>query len=166
MKRARVVWTVPLLLAIHNAEEAVTFPRYLAQVRGHEPLLMRGFGGSADQQTLYAALLIVTMVPILVSVWSWISPQSRKAFWFVLLIQATLFLNVFAHLASAIAIFRGYGPGLLTAVAVNLPFSIYLFRRGRKENWLSRGETLWLIPAALIMHGPGLIAAFALAKAF
>lgn len=166
MTRAAAVWAVPALLALHNAEEAVTFPRYLPQVRGHDPVFMRGFGGSGSYDTLYVALLIVTIVPILVSVWSRVRPQSRAAFWWVMVMQATVFLNVFAHIASAIAIFHGYGPGLLTALAINLPFSIYLFRRARAEKWLSRREAVWLIPAAILVHGPGLIAAFAVAKAF
>lgn len=166
MTRASAVWAVPFLLAAHNAEEALTFPRYLDEVREHAPVLMRGFAESADSRKLFIALSIVTLVPLLVSTWSWMRPNSRAAFWLVMLIQATVFLNVFAHITSALAIFHGYGPGLLTALAVNLPFSIYLFRRARAGGWLSRGETLWLIPAAFLMHGPGLIAAFALAKAF
>jgi hypothetical protein len=166
MTKAATVWAVPVLLALHNVEEALTFPRYLERVRGHEPWLMRELAGSVDNRALFGALLIVTVVPLLVSLWSWLRPESKAAFWCVMLIQATVFLNVFAHLASATAIFRGYGPGLLTALAINLPFSIYLFRRARREKWLSQRESIWLVPAAILVHGPGLIAAFAVAKAF
>ena len=166
MTKAAAVWAVPVLLALHNAEEALTFPRYLEKVRGHEPWLMRGLADSVDSHALFGALLIVTVVPLLVSLWSWLRPKSKAAFWCVMLIQATVFLNVFAHIASAITVFRGYGPGLLTALAINLPFSIYLFRRAQKEKWLPRRESIWLTPAAILVHGPGLIAAFAVAKAF
>ncbi|MBA2687623.1 MAG: HXXEE domain-containing protein [Gemmatimonadaceae bacterium] len=164
MNRSAVMWTVPLLLTLHNAEEAVTFPRYLPQVRDHAPYFMRSIA-SADPSALFFALLVVTVVPALISLWGWMRPDSRAAFWSVLLIQATVFLNVFAHLSSAVALFRGYGPGLLTALAVNLPFSVYLFCTGRRNTWLTRKETIWLVPAALLVHGPGLIAAFAIGKA-
>lgn len=110
------------------------------------------------------ALLVVTVVPATISLWSWLRPGSRTAFWCVLLIQATVFLNVFAHLSSAITLFRGYGPGLATALVINLPFSVYLLMAGRRSGWLTRRETLWLLPAALLVHGPGLVAAFAVGK--
>lgn len=164
--RANVVWAVPFLLALHNGEEALTFPAYLAGMRESAPLFMRRFAGDASAGDLYGALLVITVIPALVSLWSWLRPQSRIALWCVLLVQATVFLNVFPHLWSALTIFHGYGPGVLTALALNLPFSIYLFRRGCAEKWLSRREALWLIPGAIVVHGPGLIAAFALAKSF
>lgn len=161
MNRTGAVWTVPLLLAVHNAEEAITFPHYLPAVRDHAPYFMRTLAG-ADPGALYIALLVVTVFPALVSVWAWRRPESRSAFWFVMVIQGAVFLNVFAHLWSAATLFRGYGPGLATALAINLPFSVYLFRAGSRSGWLSRSETLWVLPAALLVHGPGLIAAFAI----
>ena len=166
MTRRSVVWLIPGLLALHNAEEALTFPRYLPKVRGNAPILMREIAASLDYRQLFAALVVVTVVPLLVSFWCARSPGSRAALWSVLLIQATVFLNVFAHLFSGLTVFHGYGPGLLTAVAVNLPFSLYLFQRARKQKWLSRGQTILLFPAALLLHGPGLIAAFAVAGFF
>lgn len=161
LNRETVIWAIPFFLALHNAEEALTFPRYLEQVRGNAPLFMRQFADAANYNQLYGTLVVVTVVPFLVSLWSWLRPQSKIAFWCVLLVQVTVFLNVFAHLSSATTIFHGYGPGVLTALAINLPFSIYLFRRGRAEAWFTRKETIWLIPAAIFVHGPGLIAAFA-----
>ena len=44
-----------------------------------------------------------------------------------------MLLNVLAHLLSATMLTRGYAPGLATALLVNLPFSLYLFRRARRE---------------------------------
>jgi hypothetical protein len=166
MTREKAVWFVPCLLALHNAEEAWLFPEYLPRVRGHAPLLMKSFADAINPNQLRVALLVVTVVPLLVSLWSWRRPQSRFAFWCVMLIQATVFLNVFAHLSSALTIFHGFGPGLFTALAINLPFSIFLFLRARQERWLSGREMFWLIPGAIIVHGPGLLGAFALAKAF
>lgn len=166
MKRGGVILAVPVFLAVHNAEEALTFPRYLPQVSDHAPYFMREFAESTTQSALLVALLVLTVVPALVSYWSWLRPQSRVAFWCVLLIQATVFLNVFAHLTSAVTIFHGYGPGVLTALAINLPFSMYLFWIARRKDWLSRREAIWLVPATLLVHGPGLIAAFAIGNLF
>jgi hypothetical protein len=56
------------------------------------------------------------------------------------------------HVTAAILLFDGYAPGLLTAVLLNLPFSVYLIGRAGKENWVSR-RALWaLLPSALLAH--------------
>jgi hypothetical protein len=70
---------------------------------------------------------------------------------------ATIALNVGSHVVSSIAIVRGYAPGLVTAVLVNAPFAVYLFRRASRERWLPRRAILWTIPAALVLHGPVLV---------
>jgi hypothetical protein len=40
-----------------------------------------------------------------------------------------------------------------SAVTLNLPFSIYLFRRARRETWCSPRAAIALIPVALLAHG-------------
>jgi hypothetical protein len=68
-----------------------------------------------------------------------------------------MLLNVFPHVAAAAAL-RSYSPGLATALVFNLPFSILLFRRAIRQQWVSRRALAWLPPAALLVHGPGLFA--------
>jgi hypothetical protein len=76
----------------------------------------------------------------------------------VLLIQATVLLNVVWHAAAAVVLFGGYAPGVVTAVLLNLPFSVYLLGRSAREHWLS-ARALWaLVPAAIVLHGPLLAA--------
>ena len=57
-----------------------------------------------------------------------------------------MLLNVLWHVATAALVFNGYAPGLLTAILINLPFSVYLLRRAASERWVSRGA-MWA-PAA------------------
>lgn len=66
---------------------------------------------------------------------------------------------------AALVVLRGYGPGVASALAINLPFSIYMFRRVVREEWASRGALLALTPAAIVVHGPLLFGAIALAGA-
>lgn len=66
----------------------------------------------------------------------------------------TMSLNVFfPHLLLAIR-FRMYNPGLVTAVFLILPYSIYIFQRALNENLLVRNE-FWLLlgVSPLIMIG-------------
>jgi hypothetical protein len=81
----------------------------------------------------------------------------------LLLIQTVVLVNVFSHAAVAAFVLHGYAPGVLTALAINLPFSIYLLRRAARENWLSRRALTLLLPSALVVHGPILVGLMILA---
>jgi hypothetical protein len=94
--------------------------------------------------------------------WAIRRPESLAARWTLLLIQTTLLLNALWHVLTALVLFGGYAPGLVTAVTVNLPFSIYLLRRAAAERWLSPPARWALVPGALVLHGP-LLAALILA---
>ena len=113
---------MPTFLALHNLEEALTFPRYLPAARG------------ISYSTLLVALLIATAVPFVVTIWAQTS-SSVAALWCVLLIQAIVAVNVVWHVAVATTVLHGYVPGLVTAVLINLPFSVYLLRRAVRERW-------------------------------
>ena len=128
----------------------------LALIRATAPARIREFVAQVTYDQILAALAIVTVVPLIVALWAASKPESKAALWSVLLVQAVVALNVASHLASA-AFLRGYGPGLATAVLINLPFSIYLFRRATRERWLSERAFASLIPAAIVVHGPLLI---------
>jgi hypothetical protein len=149
-----VLWLIPLLLAIHNAEEALLFPRYVPLVLGRLPEGWRALAGAVTLGQVGTALALVTLIPLLLAIWAFRRPESDLPVWLLLLVQATVLLNVLWHLATAVIVFNGYAPGLVTAVLINLPFSIYLLRRVARERWVSRRELWGLLPGALLMHGP------------
>jgi hypothetical protein len=152
------VWLVAGLLTLHNAEEAVLFPRYLPIALAHLRPLWPGRVLPGTTTAIWAALVVVTVLGVAAAAWVTTSPSSRPARWTLLLVQTTVLLNVVWHVAAAVVIFRGYAPGLATAVALNLPYSIYLLRRAIVEDWVSRPAFWALVPAAAIVHGPALLA--------
>jgi Protein of unknown function with HXXEE motif len=152
--RLRVLWLVPVLMALHNAEEALFFPRYLPLVLARLPDSWRALAGALTLGQVWTALVLVTLLPLAVAGWASMRPESRAPVWLLLLIQATLLLNVLWHASAAVLVFDGYAPGLVTALLLNLPFSVYLLRRAAREEWVPR-RALWaLLPGALLMHGP------------
>ena len=159
MTRREAFWLVAALLAIHDAEEALAFPRYLPLVLARLQSIPR-----VTYQQMLAALAVVTLVPVVVVAWAQARPASRAALWAVLLIQTVMLVNVVSHVAVATFLLRGYGPGLATALALNLPWSIYLLRRARREEWLGRGAFVALLPAALVVHGPLLVGLILLSR--
>lgn len=162
-ERRRVALLIPSLLAVHNLEEALAFPHYLPLVRDRVPATVQPLLAALTYQEMLVALAIATLVPFAVAGWALARPSSRAALWSLVLVQAVVLLNVAAHAFAAAGIVRGYSPGLVTAIAINLPFSLYVLRRVIRERWFSRRALVALVPAAIVVHGPLLVAAIAFA---
>lgn len=154
MSRDRLVWLVPILLALHQAEEAMFFPRYLPFVLSRLPRGWQVVAGAVTAGQVRIALVIVTVLAVVIAWWSHRRPESRAALWALLLVQATMLANAVWHVGAAVVLFRGYAPGVVTAVLLTLPFSIYLLRRAVREQVLSPPALWALLPAAIVVHGP------------
>jgi len=161
--RAALRW-IPLLVALHNAEEALAFRTMLPVVRARIAPALRPLVESVEYSRMLLALAVATVVPAAVVAWAWRRPASSAALWSALLVQAVMALNVLWHLGAALLL-GGYAPGLVTAAAVNLPFSVYLLGRAARERWLGSAALLWLAPSALVVHGPLLLGLLALVGA-
>ena len=164
MRPRSILWLVPFLLAFHNAEEALFFPRYLPFVLYRLPAAWQAVIAPLTTGQVSGALAVLTGVAFIVTWWAYRRPDSRGALWLVLLIQATVLLNAVWHAAAALVLFGGYAPGVVTALMLNLPFSVYLLRRAARERWLDP-RALWaLVPAAIVLHGPLLAALLVLTE--
>jgi hypothetical protein len=150
----RLVYLVAGLVTVHDVEEALTFQSSLTLIESRLPIALRPLLEDASAGAMYAALIVATAIPWMCAFWSAHRPASRLAIWLVLLVQAVVFVNAFWHLFIARVVLRAYAPGLVTAALVNLPFSIYLFRRVVRERWVPRAPLLALVPAALLVHSP------------
>ncbi len=148
------LWVIPLAFLVHNAEEALLFPRYLPLVVGRLPEGWEFISGAITLGQVWAALGVLTVVAFGLAVWASADRESTVPVWLLLLLQTTLLINVLWHVGAAIVLFDGYAPGLATAILLNLPVSIYLLRRAAREEWISRGALWALLPSALLVHGP------------
>src|SRR4029453_12812430 len=89
----RVLWLVPILLAVHNAEEALFFPRYLPFVLARLPHACQAVGAPLTTGQVWTALAAVTGVAFAIAWWAHRRPDSRAALWLLLLIQSAVLLN-------------------------------------------------------------------------
>jgi hypothetical protein len=153
----RALWLIPIALAVHNAEEAIMFPAYLPVVRARLPASIQPFIADVQPDGLRVALVWATVIPLAVLLWVTLRPESLGARWCALVVQAVVAVNVVSHLVVAVVILHGYSPGLVSALLINAPISMYLFRRSARENWLPAAAWRGLWPAALLVHGPGLV---------
>jgi hypothetical protein len=127
----RLQWLFPVAVTLHNAEEAIWMPgwevRHLEHTVGHLP------GAGA----IRTGLIVLTLAAFAVTYLS--ARKGPKTIWAYLTFGyiVAMLANVFVpHLPAAI-LFRGYAPGLATAVLINLPVMSLLAIRMAREGWVS-----------------------------
>ena len=159
-----LLWLVPVLFTLHNFEEYLTMPPVIAElpskIPAGIPVGILSFPPSPAEFTL--SLVLVTALPFLFVALAQFGKTPRVRRTGVLLLagtQAVLLLNVLSHLGSAV-LQRGYAPGMITSLAINLPFSLLFFSTALRQGWLVKGNLPWLALAAVLAHTIGLIGLF------
>jgi hypothetical protein len=149
-----LIWGVPAAVLIHNIEEALTLPRYAPTVLALVPESIRPSIPSLDY--MYVALVVVTAIPVGLA---FVVRRGASIIWAtygLLLVAAVMLVNVVWHLSAA-TLLRGYSPGVVTAVAINLPVMATVLSWARRENWLSSGALSMYIAVGVMLHGAGLL---------
>src|SRR3712207_1797721 len=132
----RVLWLLPAAFVIHDGEELLTMPGWVA---GHRPELERlaGLGETAAEMvrslpttTAQAAAAIGLIFLLFVLVTAGASLSYRRGPWLYAYacLLGVFSLHVFTHVAQALY-FGGYVPGLVGAVAAIIPCALYVYRR-------------------------------------
>ena len=128
----RLLWLVPVLFAIHNAEEAPQMERWTHR-------LPPGLHPRVTTRQFTLAVCLLTLLVAALTVIAANAPSSGVATHAVLGAQAAIFLNVlFPHVLATLR-YRLYSPGLVTGLLLNVPFSLFLFHRAlaeRRVTWL------------------------------
>ena len=150
--KLKLIWLVPILITIHNLEEAVFMPAALARRNAAIPNPLHGLLPAITYRQFLLALLIMTSIPYLIA---WFAAREGERlgagmFW-LLCVQAMMLVNVFAHAGMAFLV-AGYAPGLVTAIVINLPFSIYLLTHAVQERWVTARTMVLVVAIGLLLH--------------
>jgi hypothetical protein len=165
LSRRTLVWMIPIALTLHNVEEALAFrrmwprlgailPEPFARVEGHLPL-----------QAMLQALAALSVLGFVLAAFVAVRPQEKSGWWLLLALEVALAINAVAHVASALFLFHGYAPGLITALVLNAPLAVYCLGRGRKDRWVSERAWRAAFVGGVVLHGPVLLGALWLAGA-
>ena len=151
--RGLLVVLVPIVITIHNLEEALSMPVLIARRNAVLPKILPQLLPPVTYAQFLFALFIMTAVPYFIA---WFAARERDgrgaAMFWLLSVQVMMLVNVLAHAVIA-TLLGGYAPGVVTAVAINLPFSIYLLRRAARERWVSGRAMALTFPTGVILHG-------------
>lgn len=152
MSRRMLLWLVPILLTVHNLEEAIVMPAFIEKRNASVQGRLQGIVPPITYKQFLFALIIITIIPYLIALF-WLN--RGWAVYLLVGLQVVMLINVCAHTLMALSL-RGYAPGLVTALTINLPFSLYLLKRAVSERWMSGKAVALMFPVGLLIHGPAL----------
>lgn len=150
LSRSAVLALIALTLAIHNAEEYIAFPMFLKSLGRQLSGWLPAPALQHSTTNLHIALILATVLPGIFIVWA-IFARRQWLLIAALLVEAVLLVNAFAHMLAAL-LRGGYVPGLVTAILINLPFGIYVFRKAVRDSWIPRSRVWQLIGVAILLH--------------
>ena len=162
MQIVRWIWAAPGVFLVHDAEEIATVASWMPNHRVELPAAVQPFAIVTTRQFSFA--VIVLFLGLLAATVHAV-PRARvgtRSLPFLLMVGA-LVANGVTHLAQA-AVFRGYTPGLLTAVLLVIPYGIGLGEELRNSGLASRRTWLAMVALGALLQVPIIIGILALVR--
>jgi hypothetical protein len=124
-------WLLLAAVLLHNVEEGLTYP--LARGRAADVLAQLGVASSPSPQQFWTALVVVSLLAGAALIWAQAGRSSAGKLLILRATAAVLLTNVLIpHVPAAIAL-GGYAPGLASALLINLPLSLVVLTKLRRE---------------------------------
>jgi len=136
MSFEKLQWLFPIAVTLHNCEEAIWMPRWASQHDVRLPFPRP----QADE--IHFALVVLTVAAFAVTYLS--QRKGKQSFWAYLMFGSivAVLVNVFVPHVPATFVYRGYTPGVVTAVFVNLPLMSILCLKAVRESWVSGAKAV------------------------
>jgi hypothetical protein len=165
-----IYWILPLAFIVHDAEEIFTMPGWIAAHRGPLSWWLSRIGlgsfvgdlpATFAQVTAAAALLLLVFVVATAG----ISARPRSFAWRTLYggLLGAFGLHGFTHIGQAL-MFHSYSPGVVTALLVVVPVSLYLGSTLLKRGALDRKPMMIASVVVFALFVPAVFAAMRLSR--
>ncbi|MBX7220302.1 MAG: HXXEE domain-containing protein [Blastocatellia bacterium] len=161
-------WWLPVLFLIHDLEELFTIPGWVTAHRHELRLLFEhvGIGGwAAALPTTFAqtAFAIGLMLALFIIVTAGVFRRPDSRLWRTLYggLAGTFLFHTLTHVAQAIG-FRGYTPGLVTALLVVAPGTALLTRELLRQSAIDFKPSLVAALIGLMLFLPSVLGTFQL----
>lgn len=164
-----LLWLFPAVFMVHDLEEIITVEGCLQKLRQPSSFIrlerapkvlggmLRGMLSLTSAQFATAVLLeFIVFIPVTYAA------VERGHYYMFLGFNAIMLLHVLTHVAQSLYL-RMYTPGVITAVVLTAPYSLYLFYRLIHDHVVSVSQVLWSIPAGLAVI-PLVLAGFLLGR--
>ena len=135
MSFQKLQWLFPIAVTLHNSEEAIWLPAWLARHAQEVPV-------HPNPGAFRLAVALLTLTAFVVTYLS--ERKGKETVWAYLVFGyiVTMLANVFIPHIPASMIMRSYTPGVATAVLINLPVMSFLVIQAVRERWVSGRKAL------------------------
>jgi hypothetical protein len=154
-----LLWFVPIFFLLHNMEEAPLMEKWAKQLPVKIKLL-------ESRRQFIIAVAILTLISFLLTYFGLKAMSKHAGHLLILSILMTMTFNVFFPHVLLAFWFRMYNPGLVTALLLVLPFSIYIFQRALNENLIGWNEFWILLGLAPLIMITSIFSSLKLGKQF
>ncbi len=146
---------IPVILFVHNLEEALTMPQWMS---AHRTLLQEKISLFNHLQfstaQLYLSLVSVTLFPLLLTIYCLRDELSKRKITILLILQSIIFWNALVPHIGGLFLLGMYNPGTVTAVAFNIPFTFFLFRKLERDGVISLHRVRNIPLIGLVLYLP------------
>ncbi|WNS45637.1 HXXEE domain-containing protein [Paenibacillus sp. MMS20-IR301] len=148
-----LLWLLPILFMFHDFEEIITVEtwkrKYGAAVEKElSPSLRNRFAPLLNTTTRNFAIDVLFVYIFIVGVT--FAAVFAEYYLLYLAVLAVFLLHVFTHLAQSVYLKR-YTPGVVTAVLIALPYSMYAFYRLLNDHIVSKADIGWALLLMLLV---------------
>jgi hypothetical protein len=159
---ARWIWAAPAVFVVHDGEELATMIPWLRQHRAALPDVVRSVADVSAHQLALA--MLVLLAGLLAAAWDGARRARRGARpTLFLLLAGALAGNGLTHVGQAL-LFRGYTPGLVTALLIVLPYGLGLGRQLDRAGMVSTRGWAGYVALGLVLQVPIILATLVLAR--
>jgi len=159
---ARILWLLPIVFIIHDGEELLTMPSWIASHQQELDQLARMNKVAAEMMrslpttTTQVAFAIGFILLVFIIVTVGASMSNKRGFWLYAYasLLGGLFLHVFTHIAQAMLV-GGYVPGVIGAVAAVIPGTLYIYKRLFEAKLLTLKSAAFAALIGLALFVPG-----------
>jgi hypothetical protein len=135
---SRAYFLLPFAFLFHNLEEALAMEAWSKK-------MISPIQPTVTSRQFAVAALMITLIGFAVAGSKFFLKSNRKYDFLMTAFAGMIFLNVFfPHLVGALA-FGQYVPGVLTALFMNLPLTLYIFFANIRSGALTPKQTSLLI---------------------
>ena len=146
------IWAAPVVFLLHDAEELMTVAPWLREHGRELPPVVQPFMGVTTRQFALAIMVLLAGIVAAAAHGAWRAKRGGRSLPF-LLVAGMLVGNGLTHLAQA-AIFRGYTPGVLTALLLVLPYGYLLGEQLRADGLVTRRSWAAAIAVGMVLQAP------------
>jgi hypothetical protein len=157
MKFEIIIWLFPIIFMFHGLEEIITIESFIIRYKKMVPehflakltlMIKKRFGYKSAQLAVSMGWILI-FISLITFMSTFLLPINKTILLFTAIFNV-FFLQAFSHIGQSI-IFRGYSPGIITALLLVIPYSFLTYCRLFELGFIDWQIIFRSIPLSILM---------------